>query len=88
MRHTKGPWTFNSDRTALLSISKNGYTPILDLGRTHPLEPSKQDAHLIAAAPDLLEALECVRIMLNETHPDNRELIAQIDKAIAKAEGK
>lgn len=59
MKHTKGPWRFNSDRTALLSLnSKNEYTPIFDLNIKNQLEPSISDAQLIAAAPEMLEALK------------------------------
>lgn len=63
--------------------------------------PLKSDALLIAAAPDLLDALKCARVhvarYLDEVGPCDhsvnicvcgiKETIDQVDAAIAKAEG-
>lgn len=45
----------------------------------------ESDAHLIAAAPDLLAALKMFREVINAVNPGGIEVV---DKAIAKAEGR
>jgi hypothetical protein len=47
-------------------------------------EEKEANANLIAAAPDLLDALEALRGACMAKHPS---LIKQADKAIAKARG-
>jgi hypothetical protein len=59
MSHTKGTWKFNLNKTALLCFdSKNEFVTIYNASPYDSLEPRSGDANLIAAAPDLLEALQ------------------------------
>jgi hypothetical protein len=88
MTHTPGPWAVG------LRADQTIYTK--DLLRVATVEcPRKEwkaNARLIAAAPDLLEALEMVRDADNDRAADKMETIpdiarAKIDRAIAKARG-
>lgn len=94
--HTPGPWLAQHDPRA-------GYTDIMQDGLPGPLIASVPDegepvqeanARLIAAAPELLEALERIRSAVGSTGdwPDADqlgELLARIgdvaDKALARA---
>ena len=75
--HTPGPWTirkiFNRHWEILNSA---GYW----IGRAR----GEENAHLIAAAPDLLAALIDVR---DNARDDSPEMWARVDAAIAKATG-
>jgi len=79
MTHTKGPWEAfyenGKKRGVILGVHgfEVGYAGTYDGG----------DATLIAAAPDLLEALKDARYALYGNGPGN----PKIDAAIAKAEG-
>lgn len=96
--HTPGPWAVIafSRNDAVLSVAERGVV-------AHVLDPEggsvverHANAHIIAAAPDLLEELREARNALQwyrETFPEadgrgDDEVIARIDAAIAKAEGK
>jgi hypothetical protein len=50
----------------------------------------KSNAHLIAAAPTMLQALKAARISMldDEDYQKFKPVIATIDNALAKAEGK
>ncbi len=90
--HTPGPWAIiprdetPGHREPIMVNTGNGlWSP---LGDRNP-EPN---AHLIAAAPDLLHALIMVRDADNDCHKDGLQTIPPvarhcIDAAIAKAEG-
>lgn len=101
VKHTPGPWEWTNEfkttdnRQTYSLLGKNGYGILSCDG----LENSPQcfggtegtaNAHLIAAAPDLLEALIKLRKVAAEmgTDPVIREAIEQSDAAIAKAVGK
>lgn len=59
MEHTKGPWKL--DETWGLIVSKIGHeVAAYHPGRTWKKEETKANARLIAAAPELLEALESI----------------------------
>jgi hypothetical protein len=84
--HTPGPWKHDST----WGIIKYGKTEICALH-----SGNLANAHLISAAPDLLEALqECVRVLAEYTQYDdddgsvegNARLLGL--SAIAKAEGR
>ncbi len=69
MTHTPGPWWFDGDwhrlptifgadrKTRIAILSKSGMT------RDARTEAQEADAHLIAAAPELLEALRLIATM-------------------------
>ena len=90
MSHTPGPWT-------LEDVMGNGLRDIC--GPDVPGEGSpnllahafrKSDAHLISAAPDLLEACRDVLIYFTDFERGliETQLHETLTKAIAKAEGK
>ena len=86
--HTPGPWTIRATDRAVV--------PARDPSRlvAHGGSIMPDDARLIAAAPDLLAALQAARIGLSCWIPTNsggrlmkENLFAQIDAAIARATG-
>lgn len=76
---TPGPWKVHPQaRTAVHQPSLNCWIP-----------QSEADARLIAAAPDLLEALkEAVKYTRHPDYDWPVEFSRMVDAAIAKAEGK
>ena len=105
--HTPGPWrTPISDRNGFLLVTTApGWKGNNMLGRFRPHKggfalSAEANAHLIAAAPDLLAALkrsvdameamkaEILRVTGNSFLPDMAEPIAAARAAIAKAERK
>ena len=83
MTHTKGPWVV-SDET--LYGTDFGYTvPLMDLGFYEDNERHQEDANLIAAAPELLDALKMAVLWLEY---DGKYDVLGMKAAIAKAEGK
>ena len=87
MSHTKGPWRVRGQD--ILSNGENGYI----CSWSGKLE----DARLIAASPDLLEACKWAFVQLNgqiKGYAVGTDLIhksdavAKLEHAIAKAEGK
>jgi hypothetical protein len=93
MTHTPGPWTAQNAR-----IVSGNFTPVAPADGDTVIS-LRDNARLIAAAPELLAELKSARLMLyafrgarkNMGLPDNHtELnssIASIEAAIAKAEG-
>ena len=81
-KHTPGPWTIQQelDGGPWYSInSTEEYGWVCQVPR-----PNHPDARLIAAAPEMLEALKVAREMLEEMRPHSDGL-AQVRGAIAKA---
>lgn len=67
-------------------ISK-GETIAMVMGQKEPAE-GEDNGLIIAAAPDLYEALHAIRtFMWAEGYEDQTSMMAQADAAIAKAEG-
>lgn len=90
MRNTPGPWEVRPS-----SNPKNGtaWRDIVSLGDTfapsYVGEALEQDAALIAAAPEMIEALKQARLYLSPAHSlPCTDLINRIDAIIAKAEGR
>ena len=98
MKHTKGPWKYIGwDGQMEIRTEDNKETGIAFLGNTEdgaiPNAKTRANAHLIAAAPELLEALKRAKSFIDEVEADSDDLrIApeyydEIFNAINKAEG-
>ncbi len=100
MKYTKGPWEVNSyiddGRISQFGIRTISGSSIASV---YPLTLSADaNAHLIAAAPDLLENAESALIELNDLLQEIKTLrpgsyrasttIVNLEKAIKKAKGK
>lgn len=88
-KHTPGPWEYNVGMASIYSVQEKKKICVL----THENEAN---AHLIAAAPELLEALEALSSLQVRGHAlidrlqfsdEGRELSKKICAAIAKAKG-
>lgn len=82
-KHTPGPWTKSGSviRSIASSERKVAEVRVID-------DEGQANANLIAAAPDLLEALETIKRRMYEPRKFMLEdLEALIDQAIAKARG-
>ena len=92
--HTPGPWHYSPDvslhNTALV-YGADKYL-VADAGRIHRRQPEEQiaNAKLIAAAPDLLDALRDMTEFYAQVtaSPDEDSVLAAARAAIAKAEGR
>lgn len=106
-QHTPGPWRLEGDglvmrhgahMTVNVQDATNGYVVFLEqLEFNANAAEFEANARLIAAAPDLLDALKTLRIDANRlcdrnlggTYEDDcRRAIAEADSAIDKAEGR
>ena len=91
-QHTLGPWAIverDAPRGTLMIESQHGLVAVMESSKTRPVtyEKAESNARLIAAAPDLLEALQ-----LFVAHSDPHCAITRhVDNvaraAIAKATG-
>lgn len=89
-RHTNGPWHITKEKKyhtmgTLITVrdSRDGV-----IAGTHVND--KANAHLIAAAPDMLDALREMLSMFEDHEQyddDSAQVIAQTRQVIAKAEG-
>ena len=93
-KYTPGPWTIDKNVTETdyllccdISDRNRGY--VASLAVTN--EDALSNAKLIAAAPDLLEALkkavDALELADDSGTPGLRKIIAEADTAIRKAEG-
>lgn len=87
---TPGPWSVKHDNEHDETLLQNEHTTIATVWRTEPAYEA--NATLIAAAPELLEALRligCQSVGDDWTYQQAYEFIkATARKAIAKAEGR
>lgn len=89
--HTPGPWTVSYNPYGVHSyMIKSQKKRICDVRGN--IE-RKCNAYLIAAAPEMLEALQWASALLNNSdalasHEQRREAEVRISAAIAKADGK
>ena len=82
-KHTRGPWH------CLVAVRQDHYEVFSDFGHIAPIDERAANARLIAAAPDLLEALrECAEYLAAffEEGSEHR-VIKAADAAIYKATG-
>lgn len=99
MKCTPGPWNVGSypDDDAVYVVIKNKTICSLDQGyyeKTINEEQCKANAHLIAAAPEMLEALEALNYRLTELNSEGKldglgldSLVRQAFNASEKARG-
>lgn len=99
MKHTPGPWeVVRSWRGELEPFDAKNDHHLLSSESPLPLEEREANAHLIAAAPELLEALEALMAAYesyardqeyegNRWQPEYDENYQQAKKAVAKAKG-
>lgn len=82
-KHTPGSWfvAYNGEGHCLIVSPPHGI--VAELRKT---PNDKDNARLIAAAPELLEA--CKLALGQLAHPLNYDVLDVLEKAIAKAEGK
>jgi hypothetical protein len=87
MKYTPGPWTVNSQKFAEPHVefsdigqAWNSYCLVKGTNRIH-------NANLIAAAPNLFEALEAVSAFYR-LDSESSELAIKVRQALAKARGK
>ena len=93
-KHTPGPWTVNipnNRETAIRGIHGGDYVIADILNDGYEDDEQEANARLIAASPDMLEALRRVA-NLNENAGEIgdgmlRTIVAEARAAIAKAEG-
>jgi len=88
-KHTPGPWTIRSIPGHLFELRDAHNDPILKI--RGGMLPILADSRLIAAAPEMLEALSRLVKAINVPTPDPLIVMATIEQAkaaITKAEGK
>jgi hypothetical protein len=90
-KHTLGPWNaYESDGQTYVESLGPKVTDVCRVMRHLPFEEVQANAALIAAAPDMLEALKEARFWVARVAESGNasalKSLAQIDAAIAKAE--
>lgn len=83
MKHTPGPWFVDEDRLGHTHIVDNEYS-IAQVSRDNA-----DNARLLAAAPEMLSALQYVTTLLRfeKNFPEETEVLSVVKRAIAKATG-
>jgi hypothetical protein len=86
-KYTKGPWMVRNGK--IIEKCYNGFV-IADVRGATEVTQDEANARLIAAAPELLEALKSVaaRTGIPKSEADWLKMIEIVNHAIAKAEGK
>jgi len=87
-KHTAGPWLVSKKGGLCLYIKDKNGSKSLKAGFRPSLLESKNNAQLIAAAPDLYDACVEARVVLGNHFVDGDYIMVALKKAIAKAEGK
>lgn len=88
--YTKGEWKVSgSGKRVWVTHEDASVVPIAEIRGEN--EEAKANAHLIAAAPAMYEALKAIDVFGNRTEYDlvlGTNVTAKIIKALSKAEGK
>lgn len=88
MKHTKGPWLVKGN---YIETQDEYPVALIELG-LGSIQKVQANARLIAAAPELLEALknmyEMYRVLASKDHTQDDSLMFNARQAIRKAEGK
>lgn len=87
MSHTPGPWRLERDYNGVPEFVLGGDTCVCDFGIE---APKPEDARLIAAAPELYEALEAAYMVLGpqkSRFKDYVDAVTLARAALAKARG-
>lgn len=85
--HTNGTWTtWYSDGNWYVGPDADGEALFVGKRENQPNGDCSPDAHLIAAAPDLLEALESL-VLFTNPKPANALALHNAYRVIAKARG-
>jgi hypothetical protein len=87
-KHTSGPWLI--DGSIIYSDSQDDNAGVCTVWNDAPWKERIANAHIIAAAPDMLDALETAFDMLKKEHllnPESVDKMNKIMKAIDKAKG-
>ena len=84
MSHTPGPWSVEAIY-ALLRFGRKSGGSWDDIGEEHEFFPDEDDANLIAAAPEMLEALEAMVEMVEMNGLGKRYALDLAASAIRKA---
>jgi len=86
-KHTPGPWKVDPDYLEEVICSE--FVSILPYCTSGFEEEAEANAKLIAAAPEMLEALKTVDLFLNEVHishtNESKLSLALVKKVIKKA---
>ncbi len=91
MEYTKGEWKVRSGFKVTAGEEQTWVADCYPYHEKHPrprVIEAEANAHLIASAPDLYEALREAQITLRVLQPSGSAVLREIDKALAKAEGK
>ena len=84
-KHTPGPWSV--DGAGIKAMVRGGNASIVAVRHRNDGNVNEADMRLIAAAPEMLEALNA--LVHNVTYLDvPNEIKDQIEAAMAKAEGR
>ena len=95
MKHTPGPWKVREpdhfvDGLAHMVVSEHpqeGYWHIAEIGTHNGRKESEANARLIAAAPEMLEALKEAQVCIFMAEGSS-EIYCKIGKIIDKTEGR
>ena len=89
-KHTPGPWVWGEDYCGLYGSGRDRevmtHQRFEGMWLSH-VDSQEANARLIAAAPDLLEALEDSLTALNIVYPNGSPVLNAATHAIAKARG-
>lgn len=88
MKHTPGPWKITAEKSGSGYILAPNGMPVTQVSMDKT-ETMWANAHLIAAAPELLEgAKACVAMLISYKDESSKFAASFLTKAIAKAEGR
>lgn len=84
---TPGPWSISTENDVCAQIDGEYHAVCTDQFCYAPASEQKANAHLIAAAPDLYEALDKVNRWFNGSENELGMILREAVAALAKARG-